>query len=342
MPKETPANEPPKAPGNTSAISPEPVPEPALKPVQKSAPGDNSNGSPENTSPTQTVAARTPSDPTLNHDNLLDKNLLELAKHAALEAGKVIMEIYQSGDFESFSKDDASPVTTADYKANEVITDILCAPDNPFPVMSEEQNNGKLDERSQWRQYWLIDPIDGTKEFIAQSGHFAVNVAFIADNQPVIGVIYWPVKDTLYFASKDEGAFKQEKALHKGPVTPINVRKLSAPAQEALTIAISREQPPEWVMSRMSDTREYATVPLGSCSLKSCYVAEGKADVFIRIGETGEWDTGAPQCIVSEAGGSIVSVGFAPLTYNERDSLTNPDFIVTGDQRVDWQQIISS
>lgn len=276
----------------------------------------------------------------LSRDGLLDQDLLELAKHAALEAGKVILDIYHRGDFESFDKADASPVTTADYKANEIITDILCAPDNPFPVMSEEQNNGKLDERSQWRQYWLIDPIDGTKEFIAKSGHFAVNVALIADNQPVIGVIYWPVEDVLYFASKGDGAFKQVQALQNGSVTPIQVRQLAEPEAEDLVIAISREQPPEWVMSRLANTRNYSTVPLGSCSLKSCYVAEGKADAFMRIGETGEWDTGAPQCIVSEAGGSIVSVGFLPLTYNERDSLTNPDFIVTGDQRVDWQNLI--
>lgn len=267
-------------------------------------------------------------------------DLLELAKYAALEAGKTIMDIYQRDDFKAFSKDDASPVTTADYKANEVIIDILCDVDDPFPVMSEEQNNGKLEQRSQWRQYWLIDPIDGTKEFIAKSGHFAVNVALIADNQPVIGVIYWPIKDTLYFASKGEGAFKQESALSQGVITPISVRKLSQPEQEELVIAVSREQPAEWVISRMANTRQYATVPLGSCSLKSCYVAEGKADVFMRIGETGEWDTGAPQCIVSEAGGRIVSIAFTPLTYNKRDSLINPDFIVTGDQNVNWQQII--
>lgn len=276
----------------------------------------------------------------LSDNNLTGNSLLELAKRAALEAGKTIMDIYQRNDFKAFSKDDASPVTTADYKANEVIIEILGDADDPFPVMSEEQNNGTLDQRSQWRQYWLIDPIDGTKEFIAKSGHFAVNVALIADNQPVLGVIYWPTEDTLYFATKGNGAFKQVDALSQGAITPISVRQLSQPEQEQLVIAVSREQPAEWVISRMANTRQYTTVSLGSCSLKSCYVAEGKADLFIRIGETGEWDTGAPQCIVSEAGGRIVSTAFTPLTYNKRDSLINPDFIVTGDQNVNWQQII--
>lgn len=262
--------------------------------------------------------------------------LLELAKKAAVEAGKKVMEIYKSGEFESFSKEDNSPVTSADYKANEVITDLLSNVLTPLPIMSEEQNNGLLADRRNWQQYWLIDPIDGTKEFIVKSGHFAVNIALIDNNEPVIGVIYWPVNDTLYFASKGEGAFKH----HQNQTESIHVREMDDPLTDDITVAISREQPSKWVMSRMNAERNYKTVPLGSCSLKSCIVAEGKADIFLRIGETGEWDTGASQCIVSEAGGKICSVAFQPLTYNQRDVLTNPDFVVTGDPRVNWQSIV--
>lgn len=262
--------------------------------------------------------------------------LLELAKYAAVEAGKKVMEIYQSGDFERYSKDDNSPVTSADYAANEIITNILNNSSFKLPIMSEEQKNAVLEERKQWHQYWLIDPIDGTKEFIVKSGHFAVNVALIEDNEPVIGVIYWPVTDTLYYASKNAGAFK----VSENQTQAIHVRRMEDPLTDDIVIAISREQPQEWVMSRMNEDRHYSTVALGSCSLKSCLVAEGKADVFLRIGETGEWDTGAPQCIVSEAGGNISSVNFKPLTYNRRDSLINPDFVVTGDQRVNWQSIV--
>lgn len=264
------------------------------------------------------------------------KSLLAIAQQAAVDAGKRVMGVYLSGDFERFNKSDDSPVTTADYLANEMIVQALEQASPDIPIMSEEQNNGCLAERQNWKRYWLIDPIDGTKEFIGKSGYFAVNIALIENNQPVIGVIYWPTSRVLYFAHKGGGAFKSEA----GKTQSIQVRKFENPQTDTVRIAISREQPVDWVMSKMSTAREYDTVALGSCSLKSCFVAEGKADVFMRIGETGEWDTGASQCIVSEAGGQILSIDFQPLTYNLRESLANPNFIVLGDQSVDWKQII--
>ncbi|ABG38669.1 3'(2'),5'-bisphosphate nucleotidase [Paraglaciecola sp. T6c] len=262
--------------------------------------------------------------------------LLDIAKTAAKEAGKVVMEIYDSGDFKSYQKDDDSPVTSADYKANEVILAILQRETPHIPIMSEESENGTLAERKDWQRYWLIDPIDGTQEFIARSGDFAVNIALVENNQPIIGVIYWPPGETLYFASKDNGAFKESESENK----QIFVRKFDDPETDAVMIAISRRQARENVMRSMSDHRTYQTYPTGSCSLKSCFIAEGKADVFLRLGITGEWDTGASQCIVSEAGGSILAHDFSSLSYNERDSVTNPDFIVMGDQRVNWQTIV--
>jgi 3'(2'), 5'-bisphosphate nucleotidase len=202
--------------------------------------------------------------------------------------------------------------------------------------MSEESDNGALAERKDWHRYWLIDPIDGTQEFIARSGDFAVNIALVENNQPVIGVIYWPPGETLYFASKDHGAFKESQSESKR----IHVRKFDDPEHDPVMIAISRRQARENVMRSMSTHRTYQTYPTGSCSLKSCFIAEGKADVFLRLGITGEWDTGASQCIVSEAGGSILAHDFSPLSYNERNSVTNPDFIVMGDQRVNWTTIV--
>ncbi|MDO6840348.1 3'(2'),5'-bisphosphate nucleotidase CysQ [Paraglaciecola chathamensis] len=263
-------------------------------------------------------------------------SLLDIAKSAAQAAGKVVMEIYDSGDYKSYQKDDDSPVTSADYKANEVILAILKRKTPHIPIMSEESDNGTLDERKDWHRYWLIDPIDGTQEFIARSGDFAVNIALVEDNQPVIGVIYWPPGETLYFASKGHGAFKESRTENKR----IHVRKFDDPEQDPVMIAISRRQARENVMRSMSDHRTYQTYPTGSCSLKSCFIAEGKADVFLRLGVTGEWDTGASQCIVSEAGGNILAHDFSPLSYNERNSVTNPDFIVMGDQRVNWQTIV--
>jgi 3'(2'), 5'-bisphosphate nucleotidase len=262
--------------------------------------------------------------------------LLEIAKRAAREAGKVVMQIYESGDFISYQKADDSPVTSADFKANEIILDILKRETPDIPIMSEESENGSLAQRKDWQRYWLIDPIDGTQEFIARSGDFAVNIALVDNNEPVIGVIYWPPGETLYWAAKSLGAFKESPAENK----QIHVRSFDDVHTDVVMIAVSRRQAREKVMLSMSEHRTYQTFPTGSCSLKSCFIAEGKADVFLRIGITGEWDTGASQCIVTEAGGKILAHDFSPLSYNQRNSVSNPDFIVMGDQRVDWISIV--
>lgn len=264
------------------------------------------------------------------------KQLLAIAKRAAVKAGKVVLKIYDSGDFTSFQKDDNSPVTTADYKANEVIMAILREETPDIPIMSEETDIGSLEERQTWSRYWLIDPIDGTQEFIARSGDFAVNIALIENNEPILGVIYWPTGETLYSALKGHGAFKECPVENK----QIYVRTLSAPDDDPVIIAISRRQPREKVISSLNENRVYQTLPAGSCSLKACFIAEGKADVFLRVGVTGEWDTGASQCIVVEAGGKILAHNFAPLSYNQRNSVINPDFFIMGDQNVNWQDVV--
>jgi 3'(2'), 5'-bisphosphate nucleotidase len=263
-------------------------------------------------------------------------DLLELAKDVAIEAGKAVLEVYENRDFDAYQKDDDSPVTSADYLANDIINKRLSEATPDIPILSEENKHASLDERKHWTRYWLIDPIDGTQEFIARSGDFAVNIALIENNDPTIGVIFWPPGQSMYYAQKGKGAFKSTPEGDK----PITVRKLSDPKSSVVMIAISRRQSREKVLNRMCAKRIYNMLPLGSCSLKACFIAEGKADVFMRIGITGEWDTGASQCIVSEAGGSITTANFEPLTYNRRHSLENPDFVVMGDQRVPWQDIV--
>jgi len=262
--------------------------------------------------------------------------LLEIAKEAAVRAGVEVLSIYDKGDFEEYEKDDESPVTSADYRANEIIMEMLEARTPNIPIMSEETPLATLKERSNWTRYWLIDPIDGTQEFIARSGDFAVNIALIENNQPVIGVIYWPCGESMYFASKGQGAYKRSSR----ETLPIKVREFNVPSEDVIMIAISRRQSREKIFDRLSDKRSYQTLPTGSCSLKACFIAEGRADVFMRLGVTGEWDTGASECIVNEAGGAIKAATFAPITYNERESVINPDFVVLGDQRVNWEGII--
>jgi 3'(2'), 5'-bisphosphate nucleotidase len=262
--------------------------------------------------------------------------LLDIAKKAAITAGKVVLEIYDSGDFTSFQKDDNSPVTTADFKANEIIMQMLQKATPDIPIMSEETEISTLELRKTWTKYWLIDPIDGTQEFIARSGDFAINIALIENNVPILGVIYWPTGETLYSALKGHGAFKECPVENK----QIYVRSLEIPNEDPLIIAISRRQPREKVISSLSGDRVYQTLPAGSCSLKACFIAEGRADIFLRFGVTGEWDTGASQCIVVEAGGKILAHNFVPLSYNMRTSVINPDFFIMGDQSVDWQNIV--
>lgn len=262
--------------------------------------------------------------------------LLEIAKDIAVEAGIEVLNIYDKGDFETFEKEDESPVTSADYRANEIITEALSRLTPNIPIMSEETDIPPLAQRENWTRYWLIDPIDGTQEFVARSGDFTINIALIERNEPVIGVIYWPCGESLYFASANQGAYKRAQAETKA----ISVRKFGVPSEDVVMIAISRRQSRERVMERLSARRKYQTLPTGSCSLKACFIAEGKADVFMRLGVTGEWDTGASQCIINEAGGQIKAATFDELSYNKRDEVSNPDFIVLGDQRVDWRSII--
>ncbi len=154
-------------------------------------------------------------------------------------------------------------------------------------------------------------------------------------NEPVVGVIFWPVGEALYYAQKGLGAFKQDATESRS----INVRKFNDPKTDPIIIAISRRQAREPVLNRLQTERDVQPLPTGSCSLKACFIAEGKADCFLRLGPTGEWDTAASQVIVGEAGGRIVNENFEPITYNRTVSLLNPNFLVLGDQSVPWDEI---
>ncbi|KMT64323.1 3'(2'),5'-bisphosphate nucleotidase CysQ [Catenovulum maritimum] len=264
------------------------------------------------------------------------KDLLEQVKQIAYHAGEAIMQIYKKNDYDLYQKDDESPVTSADYAANEVLVEELknLAPD--IPIISEEMEKTPLVERQKWKRYWLLDPMDGTQEFVSRSGDFAVNIALIENHTPVLGVIYWPTKNTWYFATKGNGAYKQIK--QTGNIVPIQVTSHSEKPE--LRIAVSRVQKSETIAKYLVAEQTHPKIALGSCSLKNCLIAEGNADFYLRIGPTGEWDTGASHCILREAGGEILDAEFNPITYNQRDTLENPDFIVMGDQNIEWQKVV--
>lgn len=251
----------------------------------------------------------------------------------AEKAGAAIVNIYQSGEYQQLVKDDETPVTSADYAANEILCQGLQALTPEIPILSEESCDYSLTERKKWQKYWLLDPLDGTQEFIAGSGDFAVSIALIEDDKPEFGLIYWPTKGISYFAHKGHGAYKREGEREQQIFA---ARKLP---QRSLKMAISRRQRKEKVLAMINPELDVEVIPLGSCALKSCLIAEGKADCYLRLGPTGEWDTGACQCIVEEAGGKILDSEFNPLSYNQRDTFENPDFMVLGCAD-SWQGII--
>lgn len=262
--------------------------------------------------------------------------LLDPVKSAAREAGAELWQLYQSGNFQQQQKADLSPVTSADLAANRIIINRLSELTPDIPIISEESHLIPLAQRQHWPRYWLIDPMDGTQEFVAKSGDFAVSIALVEHGWPALGVIYWPKEQVMYYASRGNGAFKQQRNL-------INRMRVNQhQAGQTLKIAISRRQPLQPIVDLLQSQHDVEYIALGSCSLKSCLVAEGKADCYMRLGPTGEWDTGAVHVIVEEAGGKILDSEFTPLSYNQRDTLANPDFMVMGQASIPWPKLIKS
>lgn len=257
--------------------------------------------------------------------------LLNKIEKTAVKAGNAILEIYNSADFGVEIKSDDSPLTKADLAAHNVIIKDLAEITPDIPILSEESTNIKFEERRQWNKYWLVDPLDGTKEFIKKNGEFTVNIALIENGSPILSVVYVPVQDIAYTAAKGYGAFKKVKGLRQ----QINTL---APARNTPIVVGSRSHISEDVQKYLNKLGKHEMTPMGS-SLKFCIVAEGKADLYPRLGLTSEWDTAAAQCIVEQAGGRVVTLDNEPLQYNTKDSLLNPYFVVYGDTNKEWINI---
>ena len=247
----------------------------------------------------------------------------------AHQAGEKILEIYNSDEFSVQEKDDKSPLTAADLASHHAILDGLQVLTPEIPVLSEESANLPYAERKAWRRYWLVDPLDGTREFIKRNGEFTVNIALIEDGVPVLSVVHVPVSGVCYSACRGQGAFKQEP---DGEPQPIRVRKLG---EGPVMVVGSRSHRGDSLVRFLEKLGEHEMVGMGS-SLKLCLVAEGAADVYPRLGPTSEWDTAAAQCVVEQAGGYVTDTDMQPLHYNTKDSLLNPYFLVFGDNSRDW------
>lgn len=259
-------------------------------------------------------------------------NVIEIAR----AAGQLILDIYEKKQYEAFVKNDQTPVTSADIAAHKLISERLRELTPDIPVLSEEAADISLQQRQQWSRYWLVDPLDGTQEFIARSGDFATIIALVENHHPVMGVVYAPVSGVSYYAYQGKGAWKIPD-LDESVRIQTHKHEL---AGQTIAIAISRRQDINRITDRMSNEWNYELIPLGSAALKACLVAEGAVDCYLRLGPTGEWDTAATQCIVEEAGGRILNTTLEPLSYNERETLENPNFIVLGDATLPWDKIL--
>lgn len=269
-----------------------------------------------------------------------DEKLLNIALESAKKAGVEVMKYYRDKSFTANLKEDESPVTSADIAANDILMDQLRSLTPNIPIISEEVGTVPLAQREKWERYWLLDPIDGTGEFIIGSGDFAVNIALIENGWPSIGVIHAPDHHLTYYAQNHLGAFKECDLQKDSSSHQIHVADYHQ--SRRIKVAISKRQRIELMGQYLSNEFDFDHVALGSCSLKNCLIAEGGADCYLRIGVTGEWDTGASQCILEQAGGTIIDSEFKPLTYNKRESLLNPDFLSLGNQNIPWQKVIKS
>jgi len=271
----------------------------------------------------------------MNHSLNLEQLCLECVD-IARDAGVAILAIYDAG-FNIEEKEDKSPLTDADLASHNLIIKRLSDLTPDIPILSEESAKLPFEERANWKTYWLVDPLDGTREFIKRNGEFTVNIALIHQHKSIIGVINVPVLDVDYFAWENGGCYKSESG---GDAKPISVKKLD----DKLTVAGSRSHGSEMMQQYMEKLSTYnggkpETLSMGS-SLKFCLVAEGRADLYPRLGLTSEWDTAAAHCIVEQAGGYITKIDMTPLEYNTKDSLLNPFFFVFGDNSRDWSQYL--
>ncbi len=259
------------------------------------------------------------------------EDLLPQVVTLAREAGVSVMSIYETGNVEVQLKLDASPLTQADLASHRIIVKGLSRLTPDWPILSEESTKISFEQRSTWQRYWLVDPLDGTKEFINRTGEFTVNIALIENGFPILGVVYAPVIERMYFALTGSGAFRE---------TGANTSQIRVGVYDSgiARIVASRSHRGDRLDAFLARIGEYGAVSMGS-SLKFCLVAEGSADLYPRLGPTMEWDTAAAQCIVEAAGGAVEDIDGVRLCYNKPD-LLNPEFMVSGNPPFPWRSYV--
>jgi len=254
------------------------------------------------------------------------KLLLEVTA-LAREAGRAILEVYASS-FSVQEKEDRSPLTEADLRSEKLILAGLRRLAPEIPVLSEESVQVPFATRKGWRRLWVVDPLDGTREFVQRNGEFTVNIALVDDHRPVLGIVHAPVLERDYYACEGIGAFRSDA---QAAGRPIRVAKRGP---GPLRVVGSRSHRGSSLDAFLARVGPHEFVEVGS-SMKLCLVAEGNADVYPRMGPTCEWDTAAGQCVLEQAGGQVLKLDGQPLAYNREDTL-NPNFVGFADAGTDW------
>jgi 3'(2'), 5'-bisphosphate nucleotidase len=257
------------------------------------------------------------------------RRLLDAACEIARSAGRAILEVYGRAELVVERKNDDSPLTEADRVSHDIISRGLAELDAGIPILSEESLPQDHATRRAWTRYWLVDPLDGTKEFLKRNGEFTVNIALVEAQRAILGAVYAPVLDRMYSGLVGLGAWRTEGS---GRPQPIAVREH---AVVPLRVVGSRSHPTPELAAYLAELPEHDIADMGS-SLKICLVAEGAADIYPRLGPTSEWDTAAAQAILESAGGRMIDPAGRPLRYNSKDDLLNPHFLAFGDQQRDW------
>lgn len=262
-------------------------------------------------------------------------DLLNAVLDIAQQASRAIMEIY-AGDFAVENKQDDSPLTIADREAHRIITSGLQALTPGIPVLSEESKalDHEFATRRHWQTLWLVDPLDGTREFIKRNGEFTVNIALIHDHRPTLGVVTLPAAEVAYSGATGLGAHRADQQ------SSVSIHT-QHPARPVPIVVGSRSHRGDSLDALLARLGEHELCAVGS-ALKFCRIAEGAADFYPRLGPTSEWDTAAGQAVLEAAGGQVLDLQGMPLSYNRRDTLLNPNFMAVGDPAFNWQPLLGT
>lgn len=266
------------------------------------------------------------------HTLQANKALLQQILTLAYQAGEHLKTFY-AGSVDVKIKSDKTPVTEADLFISQFLTEQLQQLTPNIPILSEENCAIPLDERKKWQTYWIIDPLDGTQQFIDRTDQFSIVIGLMQQNQPVLGVIHSPILDKTYYALKGQGAFLQEGETYSQ--LPL-YKKRNENHRLKITLGISNS---ESIAKTVQSPYQVEFMQYGSSSLKAGLVAEGKADCYVRFGDTGEWDTAVAEILLAESGGEIFDLDFNPLRYNQRETFINPYFVMVGDKQKHWRDV---